>query len=117
MSLLKKLEIPRQLPSPSEANIVSSLKDQTLAIGSGVSGVSFVLMFILSIAATMLWGMINAQQIMAYLPLFERLKFPANATEFSSVLIQIASFDLIPTYLFEEHIFYFPEDDPQSLNF
>ena len=51
------------------------------------------------------------------MPLFERLKFPANATDFSAIIIQLVTFDLFPTYLFEERLFYFPEEDPFSLNF
>ena len=33
------------------------------------------------------------------------------------MLMEIATFDLIPTELIEDWIYYFPEEDPFNLNF
>jgi len=42
------------------------------------------------------WGAINGLQLMVFMPLFW-VKFPANANGMNSQLIDIASFDLLPS--------------------
>ena len=44
-----------------------------------------------------LWSALNAVQIIVYLPMFERLKFPNNALEMNRRLIKVAGFDLVNT--------------------
>lgn len=51
------------------------------------------------------------------MPMLEKLKFPANAMLITKELIKVASFDLIPTDIIDEQLWYFPEGDPFSLNF
>ena len=51
------------------------------------------------------------------LPMLEGLKFPANAIMVIEFMIQLATFDLIPTSSIDAEIFYWPETDPFSVNF
>ena len=51
------------------------------------------------------------------MPLLTRLKFPGNSQLMNSILISIATFDLIPTDFIDEQLYYFPEEDPFNLNF
>ena len=50
---------------------------------------------IILISLSMLWGLINGIQIMAYLMLFN-LSLPANLLTVLEVLYEVANFDLIP---------------------
>ena len=61
--------------------------------------------------------MLNGQQIVLYMPLYEMLKFPANAMTISKELIKVAKFDLIPTEWIDEILWYFPEGEAFSQNF
>ena len=51
------------------------------------------------------------------MPMLEKLKFPANAMLITKELIKVASFDLIPTDIIDEQLFYFPYGDAFSSNF
>lgn len=44
----------------------------------------------------MLWGMINAIQIIAHLPYFN-LNMPQNVILFFGMVLEIANFDVLPT--------------------
>lgn len=52
-----------------------------------------------------LWSMLNSQQIAVYMPMYE-LKFPANAMMVTKEMVEIANFDLIPTDLLDEYLWY-----------
>ena len=49
--------------------------------------------------------------------MFERLKFPASAMIITKALIKVATFDLIPTELIDDLLWYFPEGEAYSLSF
>ena len=49
--------------------------------------------------------------------MYEQLKFPPAAMTITKSMIQLTSFDLIPTDWILELFWYFPEDDSFSLNF
>ena len=51
------------------------------------------------------------------LPMLEGLKFPANAMQVIEFMVQLATFDLVPTTYIDEQMFYWPESDPFSVNF
>ena len=51
------------------------------------------------------------------LPMIAGLKFPANAMMVIDFMIQLATFDLIPTSSIDEEVFYWPESDPFSVSF
>jgi hypothetical protein len=48
----------------------------------------------------LLWGLVNALQLIVALPLFA-VNFPANAQLFFSFLQNIASFNVFPAQIFE----------------
>ena len=60
--------------------------------------------------------MVNSLQIIVQIPMFEQLKFPANSMMVTKELIKIATFDLIPTELLIDEMFYFPESEAFSLS-
>ena len=51
------------------------------------------------------------------MPLYEKLNFPASAMLLTKEFIKIGTFDLIPTDWLNDLIWYFPDEDPFSLNF
>lgn len=64
----------------------------------------------------MLWGMINVMQIIVHMPLLN-VYFPANATFFYKLIIDIAGFDIIPAdwlKAVKSKIFKFSEEEPDE---
>ena len=51
------------------------------------------------------------------MPMYEKLKFPANSMLITKEMIKIATFDLLPTDKIDEMLWYFPEEEPLSVNF
>ena len=51
------------------------------------------------------------------MPMYEKLKFPASAMMVTVELINIATFDVIPTESIDSALWYFPEEEAFSLNF
>ena len=49
--------------------------------------------------------------------MYSGLKFPANSMMIIDYMINLASFDLIPTEAVDEKIYYWPEADPFNTNF
>ena len=49
--------------------------------------------------------------------MIEGLKFPANAMEVIQNMIDLATFDLLPTEFLDAEIYYWPEMDPYTVNF
>ena len=47
----------------------------------------------------------------------EGIRFPANTMLINKVFLEIANFEIIPSDLINDEIFYFPEEDPFNLNF
>ena len=56
---------------------------------------NFLIATFVSFSLNYLWGLINALQMIVYLPLFN-INFPANINMFNSILISVATFDIIP---------------------
>ena len=50
------------------------------------------------------------------MPLFQ-VKYPANANALNMFMIDIASFEFVPTDDINESIYVLPEDDPYNLPF
>ena len=63
-----------------------------------------------------LWSVLNSRQLEAYMPMLESLKFPGNATKMNEFLIELVTFDFIPTYLIDSMLYYFPDSGPFSMN-
>ena len=64
-----------------------------------------------------LWGMLNSMQIVVHMPMLQGLKFPANSMTIVGQMIKLATFDLIPTEIIDVELYYWPEEDPFSINF
>ena len=60
-------------------------------------GSSFFFNLLFSGSMKGLWSALNTVQIIVYLPMFEQLKFPNNASEMNRNLVEFANFDLINT--------------------
>ena len=56
---------------------------------------NFILATLVSFSLNYLWAMINTLQMIVYLPMFNVI-FPANINMFNSVIIKVATFDIIP---------------------
>jgi len=56
---------------------------------------NFALSTFMSLSLNFLWGMINALQMIVYLPLFS-IVIPANLNLMMTVLISVATFDIVP---------------------
>ena len=63
-----------------------------------------------------MWLMVNGLQLIVYLPLIQ-LQFPAATATFINNLINIATFDLIPTDLIYPSIYDFEESEPYNIYF
>ena len=83
----------------------------------GVSLLNFIASLVLQASLSQLWSMLNSLQLIVFMPMLRNLKFPGNAMMLNEVIISVATFDLIPTDLLDEQLYYFPEEDPYSLNF
>ena len=64
---------------------------------------NFAVNLILSGAMNLLWGLLHAMQILAYLPLFN-VMMPANAQYMFKIIIKIANFELIDIESFIEDV-------------
>ena len=51
------------------------------------------------------------------MPMYEELKFPASAMMMTIEMIKIATFDLVPTELIDDLLWYFPEAEAFNLSF
>ena len=51
------------------------------------------------------------------MPMFGHVKFPANAMMITKFMVTLATFDLFPTHLLEEKMYYFPDGGAFNLNF
>ena len=91
---------------------------KNVASGSVASVVtsSFIISFFFKAILKKLWSMVNSRQVEAYMPMLESLKFPGNASLMNEYLIDLVTFDLIPTHLIDAMIHYFPDDGPFSVN-
>ena len=77
---------------------------------------NFVVNLILITSISQLWSVVNGLQILVYMPLFW-VKFPANASRFNIFLIDIATFEFVPSDSINEEVFVLPEDKPYNINF
>ena len=60
-------------------------------------GSNFLINAIFSLSMASMWSMLEVVQIIVFVPLFVRLKFPANAQTLNQSLIQVVTFDIVNT--------------------
>ena len=87
-------EIPTQL-SDDLADVLQSAADAAGASTLSLTAGNFVLNIILAGSLSSLWQMIESQQLVVIMPMFN-VMIPANAAILFNVLMQVAAFDPIP---------------------
>ena len=55
--------------------------------------------------------MMNAQQIIVFVPLLNKVKFPANVITLLESIIAVATYDILPTKFLDDLIYHLPFDD------
>jgi hypothetical protein len=81
--------------SSETAERVQNVVDVAKTSTNTVLATNFVLNIFLSASFQQLWSMINTQQIIVLLPLFD-VQMPANAQIFFGFLMELASFNILP---------------------
>ena len=87
-------EIPTQLSSDM-ADVLQNAADVAGASTVSITAGNFVLNIILAGSLSSLWQMIESQQLVVIMPMFNVI-IPANAAILFNVLMQVAAFDPIP---------------------
>ena len=81
-------------------------------------GSSFLLNLFFTGSMNQLWSALNVVQIVVFMPMFERLKFPSNAVTMNQSLITVATFDIIKTEEWiDPYVIGLGEGSPFSPNF
>ena len=101
-SIVMKRALPRQILTSEEADTINGLRVGITTTVVSVSTFQLILSIALKTSLKQLWGMLNSQQVIAYMPMLDDLKFPGNAMEMNKYIIKIATFDLIPSDLIDE---------------
>jgi len=63
-----------------------------------------------------LWGMVNALQLIVYIPLFS-INMPSNAKYFYNLIVGFVEFDIFPADWVGEDLFKFEEGEAFNANF
>jgi hypothetical protein len=104
-----RVRIPMQTDGEEPSVIATQVAASTVgSAGEAVIWVQFVLRILFKGAMAELLGMLGFLQLVVYLPLVS-VKFPPTALLLYNQLIQIITFDLLPTDDFYPLIFAFPE--------
>jgi len=64
---------------------------------------SFLVQIALAGSLSLLWGLINALQLLTHFPMVN-VKWPENAMTYYSALYELANLDLVPTDMLEEKL-------------
>jgi len=86
-SIFKLEELPPQIGSVLEANLISTVTTTASVLTVTFASYSFVQNTVLSASLNQLWSMINSQQVSLHTPVFENLKYPANAYMLNQALL------------------------------
>ena len=104
--------VPRQIPSEAEAETLEKAREIMGAAIGGTMASSFAITVIMGASLNQLWSMVNGLQLAVHLPLFSS-NFPANASFILTLLIDIATFDMLPEEV-TDFFFDFPDKDPYN---
>ena len=110
-------DIRPQASSSTEAEVLSDIGGVTLVAAASTCAVELVKSFLKQSSLSHLWSMLNSQQMVVHMPMFEKLKFPANAMTVIEQMVKLATFDLIPTESIDDEIYDWPDEEPYSVNF
>ena len=95
--LFLKSTIPFQNPSAEEIAAVETAATVTSTSTTSVLSTNFIAKHVAKASMNSLWSLLNSVQIIAFAPMFESLKFPNNASAFNKGLVEVATYDIIPT--------------------
>jgi len=88
--------LPRQLPKGKEGDLFEDLITAVITATKVVIASNFLLNIFLTVALQYVLGMINTQQLIVLLPLFD-IKAPANAELFFRQLMSVVAFEVYDT--------------------
>jgi len=108
--------IPKQLVPSLAATLTVAAGKVVGDVANYGASVTFIFNWLLSFSLSLLWGMINSLQIVIHFPLTS-VVYPANAKQFYSYFITIATFDMLPAETINAIIFQFSEEEAVSDNF
>jgi hypothetical protein len=103
-TIYKELPLQMQFGSKETAALVA-VAEVANSASNGVLASNLVLNIVLSASLQQLWSMVNTQQLVVLMPLWN-IKLPANAAMFFGFIMTIAAFDILPTDTFYDT--YFP---------
>lgn len=101
-----KAEVPPQETESEFSKFIGASKGSIRSSVVVFSSSSFVLNLLFSMSLDLLWSMINALQIIVFLPLFN-VSFTAIVTTLSNALIVITNFTVIPYEFLNDFFFDF----------
>ena len=90
------VKAPTQMPNDEFTKSYEAVTEAAQTMISITLVSNFAVNLVLSGAMTLLWGMLNGMQIVAHFDLVN-IMMPANAHLLFKVLVQIATFDLVPS--------------------
>ena len=90
------VKVPTQMPNDEFTKSYEAVTEAAQTVISITLVSNFAVNLVLSGAMTLLWGMLNGMQIVAHFDLVN-IMMPANAHLLFKVLVQIATFDLVPS--------------------
>ena len=110
-------EMPPQIGS-EEAVAIEALGVAVVVITATVFSIDLGLSIALGASLNQVWSMINSQQIIFHLPLYDKLKFPASAMIFAHALLRFTTLSMINTAEWiDPLLFYLPEEDAFNISF
>ena len=90
-----QINIPPQIKPNEGTKALTVAAETTGAIVKGYTLMMIILHPLLMMSLSMLWGMINGFQVVAYFMLLN-IAIPANVLLVKEILYEVATFDLIP---------------------
>ena len=72
-------DVPLQAKSKSEVEACEEVASSSYEASTGTCAFQILISLLTKASLSQLWGMLNSQQIIVHLPMFNGLKFPANA--------------------------------------
>ena len=90
--------IPKQLAIAQEAQVLKleAQAEEVAQSSTALMGSSFAINILLASSLSLLWGLVNSLQIVAFFMLLN-IQFPMNATIWYRTTYEMANLDLIPT--------------------
>ena len=98
-----KTKVPKMMPNTEFTIIFNSVNEGVGGFSNAALASNFILNLLMAGSMGFLWGLLHSMQIIAHLPLIN-VMMPANATVLFSILIKIATIDVIPSEFLIEKV-------------